>query len=386
MIMMKRILIVFCLILLSACTVTNTSTEVSLKKEKTFLGYITDESNDMVLLLNTETNITTVNSLYKDDLINDAKEEIINCHKLLDSHHYYLDENGKRINNIKVLNDNINNGPITVDSIIIEALLEAIDLTDLTHGYFNITLGELSSLYKEKLLPYDSFNTDPSNEDINDKLEGIISKDDLSEYIIIDKENSTVELKSNKKTYELDLGAFSKGFIINRVYNKLIKYDTSFLLTAGSSSIVTYTNDKENVTWNIGIKNPKLIGDNLFAFNINNGAVSTSGDYENYYFLEDGTRRHHILNPYTGYSENYYHSNTLLSSDAGVIDALSTALFSIDDKEERLQIISDIEKHYNIDIKYCFVKDNNEIIMNQIFSDTLIKNSSLDKIENITIE
>lgn len=383
---MKKIVIAICLVFLTACTTNINSNKATLKKEKTFLGYITDESNDMVLLLNTETNITTVNSLYKDELINTAKEEIIRCHKLLDSHHYYLDDNNQRINNIKVLNDNIDNGPITVDPIIIDALIEAIDLTSLTRGYFNITLGELSLLYKDKLLPFDSTNTDPSEEDINSKLDGIINKDVIDQYIIIDKENSTIELKSNNNSYELDLGAFSKGYIINRVYNELIKYNTSFLLTAGSSSIVTYTNSEENVTWNVGIKNPELIGDNLFAFNLNNGAISTSGDYENYYFLEDGTRRHHILNPYTGYSENYYHSNTLISDDAGVIDALSTALFSINDKEERLQIINDIEKNYNIKVKYCFVKDNNETIMNQDFKDTLIRNESLDKIESITIE
>lgn len=384
--MMKRLFIVFCLILLTGCTIDTNLTEGSLKKEKTFLGYITDESSDMVLLLNTETNITTVNSLYKDELIDIAKEEITKCHKLLDSHHYYLDDNNQRINNIKVLNDNINKGPVVVDPIIIEALTQAIDLASLTHGYFNFTLGELSSLYKDKLLPYDSKNTDPSKKDIDDKLEGIISIEDIDEYIIIDKENSTVELKSKSNTYELDLGAFSKGYILNRVYNRLIEYDTSFLLTAGSSSIVTYTNDKENITWNVGVKNPMLASDNLFAFNINNGAISTSGDYENYYFLEDGTRRHHILNPYTGYSENYYRSNTFISSDAGVIDALSTALFSVDDKEERIQIIKDIENNYNIEIKYSFVKDKNEILMNNSFYDALIKNSSFKKLLNITIE
>lgn len=381
--MVKKIIIVICLLLLVSCTTNNNS---NIKKERTFLGNITDESGEMVLLLNTEVYLTTVNPLYKDALINIAKSQIAKYHKLFDSHHYYLDENNERITNIKVLNDNINKGPIEVDPIIIEALQESINLMKLTNGYFNISLGKLSSLYKDKFLPYDSYNDDPSIKDIKQCTKGIIEIDSIDQLIIIDEINNTVELKSKDELYEIDLGAFSKGYIINKVYDQLIGYNTSFLLTAGSSSIITYSVEKENVSWNIGVIDPNNHADNMFTFNLNNGAISTSGDYENYYFLKNGTRRHHILNPYTGYSENYYHSNTLLSSNAFVIDALSTALFNVKNKEERIQIISNIEKYYGITISYCFVKDDNDIFMNNSFKETLINNSSLEKNENIEIE
>lgn len=383
MIMMKKVVLFLSILLsLTACS----NTEPSLKKESEFLGYITDENNDMVLLLNTETTITTVDTSKKQELIDTAKEEIVKYHKLLDSHHYYLDSNNNRLTNLKVLNDNINNGPIKVDPIIIDALNQAIDLTILTHGYFNISLGRLSALYKDKLLPYDSINTDPNVSDIENEVKGIVNIEDIDNYIIIDKENSTVELKAFDYPYELDLGAFSKGYIIDNVYRKLIKYNTSFLLTAGSSSIVTYKASDEDISWNIGLKKPENQTEALLSFNLNTGCISTSGDYENYYLLEDGTRRHHILNPYTGYSENFYRSNTLLSNNACVIDALSTALFSVENSNERAEIIKGIEDYYDIKIQYCFVKDSNNLIMNQGFKDTLNNKDALSKIESIVME
>lgn len=377
---MKKIIILLSLLLLTSCTNNNQI----YKKDKYFLGYTKDKDDNMVLLLNSEVNLTIVNNGYKETLINTAKDTITKYHKLLDSNHYYLDENGKVLNNIKVLNDNINKGIVEVDPIIIDALKESIKLTKLTNGYFNITLGKLSNLYKDKFLSYDSINTDPDKSDIDKTLLGIISYDKLEDYIILDETNNTVELKTNDNPYLIDLGAFSKGYILSKVYDELIKYNTSFLLTAGSSSIITYTNRDENVNWNIALKDPNTIDSQLLVFNLDNGAVSTSGDYENYYLLEDGTRRHHILNPYSGHSENYYRSISLLSNNAGIIDALSTALFNISNKNDIKHIISNIENNYNTKIAYSILDNDNNLFINNYFNDTL--QEQVNRSINITVE
>ena len=368
---MKK-LILLLLILLTSCTATING-DYS-KKEKEFLGYITDSNNDMVLLLNTEVYLTTVNNDLKEQMINTAVSEITKYHKLLDSYHKYTDEKGNETINIAILNESIGKGPIKVDPIIIDALKEAINLSKLSQGYFNFTIGKLTNLYKDKFLPYDSINVDPEKNSIKDTLKGIIPIEKIEKYIIIDDNANTVEFKKYSSPYLIDLGAFSKGYIIDKVYNELIKYDTSFLLNAGSSSIVSYTNEKENINWTISLNNPENKNDQLFIFSLNNGAVSTSGDYENYYYLEDGTRRHHILDPFTGYSENYYNSITLISSNAGIIDALSTALFNINNQEEFINIIKNVEKEYNTNISYTYVQSGSNIFMDKDFSNTIIKN------------
>lgn len=377
---MKKLFITLLLISLTACTTVNKN---QYNKEKTFLGYISDSNNDMVLLLNTEVYLTTVNNDIKDELVNTATEKIVEYHKLLDSHHKFLDNN-IIINNIAVLNESIGKGPINVDPIIIEALQEAINLSKLTKGYFNFTLGKLSDLYKDKLLPYDSINSDPDKEAIQTLTKGIISSDDMEKYIIINKTNNTIELKENTYPYSIDLGAFSKGYIINKVYEELIKYDSSFLLNAGSSSIVTYKSEKEDISWTISTVNPEDKSSELLMFSLNNGAISTSGDYENYYYLEDGKKRHHILNPFTGYPENYYVSNTLVSDNAGIIDALSTALFNVEDQKEFIEIINNIENYYNTDISFLIVEDGLNIYMDKKFNDSLINNVPLSNAYSYT--
>jgi thiamine biosynthesis lipoprotein len=55
-------------------------------------------------------------------------------------------------------------------------------------------------------------------------------------------------------------------------------------------------------------------------------AVSTSGDYERF-FVEDGVRYHHILDPATGRSAADAWSVTILGPDATFTDALSTSVF-----------------------------------------------------------
>ena len=93
--------------------------------------------------------------------------------------------------------------------------------------------------------------------------------------------------------------------------------------------------------------------------------MSTSGSDQNYYLLDDGTVRCHILNPYTGYSENYYSIVTVLSESAMVSDVLSTALFSIEDSELSIDIIKAVENEYNVNVDVCYVSeyDNDEFIV-----------------------
>ena len=54
--------------------------------------------------------------------------------------------------------------------------------------------------------------------------------------------------------------------------------------------------------------------------------ISTSGDYERY-FIEEGVRYHHIINPKTGDSARKVVSVSIIGQDATVVDALSTAVF-----------------------------------------------------------
>jgi len=61
-------------------------------------------------------------------------------------------------------------------------------------------------------------------------------------------------------------------------------------------------------------------------------AVVTSGNYEKF-FLHEGKRYSHIIDPRTGYPTTGIKSVTIVSPDAEISDALATSVFVLGEKE-----------------------------------------------------
>jgi len=79
--------------------------------------------------------------------------------------------------------------------------------------------------------------------------------------------------------------------------------------------------------WRLGIRDPRGPADRSFAaLDLTNGTLSTSGDYERF-FMRDGRRYHHILDPDVGEPARGCRSVTIVASTAVLADALSTGVF-----------------------------------------------------------
>ena len=64
----------------------------------------------------------------------------------------------------------------------------------------------------------------------------------------------------------------------------------------------------------------------LATLDLDDGAISTSGDYQRY-FIENGIRYHHLLNPATGFPQDLCRSVTVIAPSAADTDAFATGIF-----------------------------------------------------------
>jgi thiamine biosynthesis lipoprotein len=124
---------------------------------------------------------------------------------------------------------------------------------------------------------------------------------------------------------KLGLGGIAKGWALDRAAALLRERGYSdFLVVAGGQVIAGGRRGER--PWRIGVRDPRGDPDDAFALlDLGDESASTSGDYEAF-FVVDGVRYHHILDPATGRPARGLRSATVVAPDATTADALSTAL------------------------------------------------------------
>lgn len=138
----------------------------------------------------------------------------------------------------------------------------------------------------------------------------------------------------------LDLGAVGKGIACDVVQDYLKKQkEVSGAVIAIGGSILLYGSKADGSDWNVAVQNPRgQDGEAMGVLSLSGTTnVSTSGDYEKY-FMQDGKRYHHILDPSTGYPADSGLISVTIVSDSGLLsDGLSTACFVLGkEKGEKL--------------------------------------------------
>jgi len=226
---------------------------------------------------------------------------------------------------ISKINKNAGIKPVKVDKTVIEFLKKSINLCKNTRNYLDITIGRLINLWG---FPQGNPHL-PDEKEIKNalKYKGI-------EKIIINDKNSTVFIK--EKGILIDVGAVAKGFIVDKAIEYLKeKGIKKGVINAGGDLRFIGLKEKGKY-WIVGIKNP--FNDNpddyIKKVKIGNWAIATSGDYERY-FIKNGKRYCHILNPFTGYPPRFYRSVTVEAETAFLADGLATAIFVMGDKYKK---------------------------------------------------
>lgn len=245
-------------------------------------------------------------------------DELLEYHQLYD---IYNDYDG--LNNLKTVNDNAGIAPVEVDAKILDMLEFSRDLYEETGGRVNVAMGGVLSLWHDAR---EAGIEDPANAYLPDQdaLEEAARHADWSN-VVIDEEAGTVYLAD--PDLSLDVGAIAKGYAVERVCETA---PAGMLISVGGN--VRATGPKpDGSPWVVGIENPDG-GDFLHTLYVEDSSVVTSGDYQRYY-LVDGQRYHHIIDPDTLYPATRWRSVSILCEDSGIADGLSTALFTLSQED-----------------------------------------------------
>ena len=238
--------------------------------------------------------------------------ELQHYHRLFDIYHEY-----EGMNNLKTVNDHAGIGPVEVEKPIISLLEDARNDWILTDQTVNVCMGNLLSLWHQARKQAEA---DPSRAAIP-SLEKRLAAQSHSNFddLIIDSEAGTVFLADPEM--QLDVGAIAKGWAAGQVSKNA---PAGMLISVGGNVCATGPKP-DGSPWTVGIQNPRGEG-YLRTLELREGCVVTSGDYQRF-FIADGKRYHHIIDPQSTLPGDYFQSVTVICQDSGLADALSTALF-----------------------------------------------------------
>ena len=243
-----------------------------------------------------------------------ARRELERCHRLFDIYNEY-----EGLNNIAAVNKNAGLQPVEVDGEILSLMEFSMDMAAKTGGALNVAMGAVLRLWhdcRDADVPY------------------LPDKDALAEAyrhchiedVIIDRQAGTLYLAD--PLMSLDVGAAAKGRAVELAAQALEDAGyTGFAVNVGGNLRVT--GDKpDGQGWSAGVQDPFGGSEPAGQITLHGEALATSGTYQRYFEL-DGVRYHHIIDPDTLYPGTNYQSVSVCSPDAGLADALSTALFNM---------------------------------------------------------
>ncbi len=219
---------------------------------------------------------------------------------------------------IDQINQNAGIQPIKVSEDTFFVIKEAIKYSEFKNSKFDITIGPLVDLW--------GIGTDHEGIPDISEIKNILPLINSSKIKLNEKDRTVLLLE---KGMAIDPGGIAKGYASDIVKDFLINQGFTKGIVNLGGNVLTFGEKAPKVPWKIGIQNPlDTRGSYLGTITIGPEAVVTSGIYERF-FIQDGKRYHHILDPVTGYPvENDLLSITIVTARGIEADAYSTVVFS----------------------------------------------------------
>ena len=206
--------------------------------------------------------------------------------------------------------------PVHVSVETIDVLQAAHTVSTWTNGKFDVTFGALTDVWK---FDHDKDNRVPTAAEINARLPLV---DDRA--VIVDAAARTAFIA--KPGMRIHLGGIGKGYAVDRAVAMLRASGLrDFMVQFGGDLYVA--GRAGDAPWRLGINDPRGAANDSFAtLELTDATFSTSGDYERF-FIANGERYHHILDPDGGQPARGCRSVTIVAKSAVWADGLSTGVF-----------------------------------------------------------
>ncbi|MDE0513812.1 MAG: FAD:protein FMN transferase [Gammaproteobacteria bacterium] len=208
-------------------------------------------------------------------------------------------------------------GRIPVSRPLMQVLQAAREVSRLTQGGFDVTVGPLVNLWG--FGPEQDF-TVPGQEQVDAALR-------MAGYEYLHLDPAASALKKAHGGIQIDLSAIAKGYGVDEIADYLERLQLDNYLVEIGGEIRARGVNREQAPWQIGIEQP-VAGQRGVQriIKLDNMAMATSGDYRNF-FEQDGNRYSHTIDPRTGRPVSHgLASVTVLHPSAMLADAWATGL------------------------------------------------------------
>jgi thiamine biosynthesis lipoprotein len=205
--------------------------------------------------------------------------------------------------------------PFPVSSDLYDVLAKSQWVAELSGGVFDVSIGPLVNLWRAAR----------KAGHVPDSA-AIAQAKSLVDYhdIVLDAANHTVFLKHAGML--MDLGAIGKGYAADQMLAVLEAQGINHAMVVAGGEVVVGEPPPGKSGWNVKIDTAASDqGGESCAIVLHRAAVSTSGD-EHQFFVTNGHRYSHVINPKTGWPLEGESSTTVLAKDSTTADGLCTAL------------------------------------------------------------
>ena len=211
-----------------------------------------------------------------------------------------------------------------VSPVFLEVLEEAVRVSELSGGAFDVTAGPLVELWgfgaggEAGPVPGGTVARIPDPEVLDRLLRA-------TDFAYLQWRESPPAVRRTHPGVQLDFSGIAKGYAVDEIWRLLSRAGLASYLVEIGGEIRTRGLRADGRTWSIGIESPNGSGVTV-AVPLRDAAIATSGDYRNYFEYED-RRYSHVLDPRTGWPVSQgLTSVTVIASSAATADALATAL------------------------------------------------------------